>query len=145
METEQRTVVVWERKKGAQLGLAERGAIQSLRGQGVSLRQIAEQIRCSPTTVLNEHGRGTPEQAGTRGPSPGYGAELGRRTYQAHRQRCRKRPCVLKAARFLEWMKERVRRHKWSFVACVGYARRQGLFPEERIPCAKSLSFPAKR
>ena len=63
METEQSTAAVWERKKGAHLGLAERGAIQSLRDQGLSLRQIAEQIGCSPTTVLNELGRGTPEKA----------------------------------------------------------------------------------
>ena len=127
METKQSTAAVWARKRGAHLGLAVRGAIQSLRGQGLSLPQIAEQILCPPTTVLNELGRGTPEKTGTRGPAPGNRAEQGHKKYQAHRQRCRKRSCVLKAVRFLEWMKEWVRRHQWSFDACVGYARRRRL------------------
>lgn len=48
MESDQHTATTWERQRGAHLSLAERGAIQSLRGLGLSLRQIALQIKCSP-------------------------------------------------------------------------------------------------
>lgn len=139
MERNQHTAATWERKRGAHLSLAERGAIQSLSGLGLSLRQIALQIECSPSTVMYELRRGTPRKTGTRGRAPRYRAKLGQKTYQAHRKRCRKRPGVSKCGRFLEWMTGQVRRHKWSFDACVGHARRSGLFPEERIPCAKTL------
>lgn len=36
-------------------------------------------------------------------------------------------------------MIRKVKKHKWSFDACVGYARRNGLFPEDQIPCTKTL------
>lgn len=43
-----------ERKRGQHLGPAERGAIQQLNKQGCSLRTIAGQVNCSPSTVLYE-------------------------------------------------------------------------------------------
>ena len=145
MARDQHTAATWERKRGAHLSLAERGAIQALRSQGRSLRQIAAQLNCSPTTVMNELERGTPRKTGIRGPVPNYRAKLGQKTYQAHRKRCRKSPCLSQCGRFLEWLTEQVKRHTWSFDVCVGRAWRGGLFPEERIPCAKTLYFPAKR
>ena len=36
-------------------------------------------------------------------------------------------------------MAEKVREFHWSFDVCVGYARRRKLFPEEPIPCTKTL------
>ena len=33
----------------------------------------------------------------------------------------------------------KIKKHKWSFDACVGYARRNALFPEDQIPCTKTL------
>ena len=79
MERDQHTVATWERKRGAHLSLAERGAIQSLSGLGLSLRQIALQIKCSPATVMYELRRGTPRKTGTRGRPPGTGRSWDRR------------------------------------------------------------------
>ena len=39
----------------------------------------------------------------------------------------------------MRWMAEKVREFHWSFDVCVGYARRRKLFPEEQIPCTKTL------
>jgi DNA invertase Pin-like site-specific DNA recombinase len=41
-----------ERKRGQHLGREERGAIQQLKKQGYSLRAIAREINCSPSTVI---------------------------------------------------------------------------------------------
>lgn len=49
-----------ERKRGQHLGQEERGAIQQLKKQGCSLRAIAREINCSPSTVMYELRRGTP-------------------------------------------------------------------------------------
>ena len=125
--------------------LAERGASQSLSGLALSLRQIALQIKCAPATVMYELRRGTPRKTGTRGRTPKYRATLGQKRYESHRKPCRKRPGLSKGGRFLEWLTRQVKRHKWSFDACVGHARRNDLFPDEQIPCAKTLYFPAKR
>ena len=139
MEREQCTETTWERKSGAHLTPAERGAIQSMHAQGMSQRKIAAHLNCSPSTITYELRRGTPERPGTRGPAPTDKARLGQQRSEKNRQRCRKRPAVLKCGAFLSRLKGRIRERKWSFDACVGHARRQGLFPQEPIPCAKTL------
>ena len=139
METGQKTETTWSRKRGAHLTLAERGAIQCLRSQGLSLRQIAAQPACAHTTILKELRRGTPEKTGARGPAPAYRAKLGQQTCQSNRLRCRRRFRVPECGAFIEWMSGQIRQRKWSFDACVGYARRAGLCPADGIPCAKTL------
>lgn len=139
METGRKTETTWPRKRGAHLTLDERGAIQCLRSQGLSLRQIAAQLACAHTTILKELRRGTPEKTGARGPAPAYRAKLGQQTYQSNRLRCRRRFRVPECGAFIEWMSGQVRQHKWSFDACVGHARRAGLFPVDGIPSAKTL------
>ena len=139
METEPSMQATRPRKRGAHLTLDERGAIQFMRSQGMSLRQIALQIGCAPTTIGKELDRGTPKKTGTRGPAPAYRAKLGQQTYRDNRLRCRKSPAVAQCGSFLVWMRKRIKRCKWSFDVCVGYARRHDLFPGERIPCAKTL------
>ena len=110
-----------------------------MHAQGMSQRKIAAHLNCSPSTITYELRRGTPERTGTRGPAPTDKARLGQQRYEENRQRCRKRPAVLKCSAFLSWLKGRIRERKWSFDACVGHARRRGLFPQEPIPCAKTL------
>ena len=89
-------------------------------------RKIAAYLNCSPSTITYELRRGTPERTGTRGPAPTDKARLGQQRYEENRQRCRKRPAVLKCSAFLSWLKGRIRERKWSFDACVGHARRRG-------------------
>ncbi|MCD7975446.1 MAG: helix-turn-helix domain-containing protein, partial [Phascolarctobacterium sp.] len=56
-----------KRKNGKHLTDIDRGTIQALNREGMSLRKIAGHIGCSPSTVLNELRRGTPPRKSNRG------------------------------------------------------------------------------
>ncbi|MCD7742786.1 MAG: hypothetical protein LUH13_00620, partial [Oscillospiraceae bacterium] len=42
---------------------------------------------------------------------------------------------LLSCTGFLDWATERIRGHKWSLDACVGYARLHGLFAPDEMVC----------
>lgn len=127
-----------ERKRCEHLGAEERGAIQRLKKLGYSNRFIANEINCSPSTVGYELRRGTPNYCG-HGRKPGYSAKRGAAVYKENRLRCRRPKTIPRESQFLSWMILQIRNHKWSFDACVGYARVHNLFPKEKIPCTKTL------
>ncbi len=56
-----------ERKRGQHLRKEDRNAIQALKNQGVSNRDVARSIGCSPSTVANELKRGTPPRKNNKG------------------------------------------------------------------------------
>ena len=62
------------RKSRSHLTLAERGMIQALHREGMSLRDIAKNIGCAHTTIYYELKRGTPPRKSNRGRAPGYTA-----------------------------------------------------------------------
>ncbi len=128
-----------KRKRGSHLTDIERGAIQALHREEMSLRQIAARIGCSPATVLNELRRGTPPRKGKRGRVPGYSATRGSKTYRENRKRCRRKCRVLSCRPFVEWCVKMFRTKHWSLDACVGYARLHKLFPEEAMVCTHTL------
>ena len=125
-----------ERKKGQHLQREERGAIRHLKNAGYTNRAIAGAIGCSPTTVGNELKRGTPPRKSSKGRRPGYSARRGETVYKANRKRSRKPHRICHCTRFIRWIMEQVKEHKWSFYACVGYTswerpqneRHNGLF-----------------
>ena len=128
-----------ERKKGQHLQREERGTIQALKRQGLSNRAIARAIGCSPTTVGNELKRGTPPRKSDKGRKSGYSARRGEAAYKENRKRSRKPHRICHCTRFIRWVTEQVREHKWSLDACVGYARLHGLFPAEEMVCTHTL------
>ena len=128
-----------ERKKGQHLQREERGAIQYLKNAGYTNRAIARAIGCSPTTVGNELKRGTPPQKSNKGRKPGYSARHGEAAYKANRKRSRKPHRICHCTRFIRWIIEQVKEHKWSLDACVGYARLHGLFPADEMVCTHTL------
>ena len=65
------------RKSGSHLSLEERGMIQALHRQGLSLRGIAAEVGCAHTTVFYELRRGTPMRKSSRGRAPQYTAKRG--------------------------------------------------------------------
>ena len=138
MDKTHSTTIPAERKRGQHLGAEERGAIQHLKKLGYSNRSIAVEINCSPSTVGYELRRGTPAYCG-HGRRPGYSAKRGAAAYKANRSNCRRPITVPRESAFLRWMAEQVRVHKWSFDACVGYARLHKLFASKEIPCTKTL------
>ena len=128
-----------ERKKGQHLQREDRGAIQQLKNAGYTNRAIARAIGCSPTTVGNELKRGTPPRKSSKGRKPGYSARRGEAAYKANRKRSRKPHRICHCTRFIRWITEQVKEHKWSLDACVGYARLHRLFSAEEMVCTHTL------
>ena len=128
-----------ERKRGQHLQREERGAIQALKRQGLSNRAIARELGCSPTTIGNELKRGTPPRKSNKGRTPGYNAKRGEAEYRSNRCRSRKPHKLLSCGAFVTWVVTQVRAHKWSLDACVGYAKRHGLFSINEMVCTHTL------
>ena len=128
-----------ERQRHQHLIFEDRCSIKIFRKLGHSLRSIAEALDCSPSTVLYELRRGTGTRNGSRGRFPEYSAKRGQQNYEINRSRCHKPHILTDDNPFIEWMTQRVREDKWSIDACVGYARKNNLFPPEQIPCTKTL------
>ena len=128
-----------DRERGQHLKLEDRFSIKIFRKQGHSLRSIAAELDCSPSTVMYELRRGTGERNGKRGRFPEYSAKRGQANYEINRSRCHKPHKVNVHSPFIEWVIHQVRVEHWTFDTCVGRARRKGLFPREQIVCAKTL------
>ena len=128
-----------ERRRGQHLQREERGTIQHLHRMKWTLRQIAKQVNCSASTVLNELRRGTPPKIGSRGRPPSYSAKRGQAVYSANRSHCHKPYKANRLTAFMGWVVEQVRDHHWSLDACVGYARLHGLFKDDEIVSTKTL------
>ena len=129
------------RKSGRHLSLEERGMIQALHRQGLSLRRIAAEVGCAHTTVFYELRRGTPMRKSSRGRAPQYTAKRGHKAYIEHRRNSRKH-CKIDSNNcepFIQWMAEKLKKNRWSLDACVGYAKLHHLFQPEQIPCTKTL------
>ena len=62
------------REKGQHLTLSDRFSIQVYDRLCFSLRMIANELNCSPSTILNELHRGTGSRNGKRGRFPQYSA-----------------------------------------------------------------------
>ena len=128
-----------ERKPGTHLTMEDRGAIQAMKKLGHSNRAIARYLHCAPSTISNELKRGTPPRTGSRGRAPGYSAKRGDAVYKENRKNSHKPHRIDKCTSFVQWVVTQVRTEKWSIDACVGYARKNKLFPEEKMVCTKTL------
>jgi transposase, IS30 family len=128
-----------ERRRGQHLQREERGMIQQLHSMRWTLREIAQQVNCSASTVLNELRRGTPPRTGSRGRPPSYSAKRGQAIYNANRSHCHKPHKAETLPAFMKWVVEQVREHHWSLDACVGYARLHRLFKDDEMICTKTL------
>ena len=91
------------------------------------------------TTVGNELKRGTPPRKSNKGRNPRYSAMCGETVYKANRKRSRKPHRICHCTRFIRWIIEQVKEHKWSLDACVGYARLHELFPADEMVCTHTL------
>ena len=128
-----------ERRRGQHLTLFDRGVIQAGLRAGRSLRAIAREVGCSPSTVANEIKRGTPERKSPVGRPPVYEGRRGQKIYEEHRLRCHRPAKVRADSAFVRWLVPQVRGLRWSLDFCVGHARCMTLFPAQDIPCTKSL------
>ena len=133
------TTLTPDRERGQHLKFEDRCSIRIFQKLGYSLRAIAAVVNCSPSTVMYELRRGTGTRKSNVGRPPEYSAKRGQANYETNRSRCH-RPHKLDAQNpFLDWIVRQVREQHWSLDACVGYARRNQLFPKEQIVCTKTL------
>ena len=128
-----------ERERGQHLKFEDRCSIKIFKRLGYPLRAIADAMNCSPSTVMYELRRGTGERNGSRGRFPEYSPKRGQRNYEINRARCHKPHKLSMDNPFIKWVVAKVKDEGWSFDTCVGRARKEKLFPDEQIICAKTL------
>lgn len=130
--------VTLKHEKGKHLGLEERLFIQKFYCKfDWSPYDLALELGCSYNTVRNELKRGYYRDKVFW---LEYNAYEGQENYTKNRARSH-RPCKLeKCSRFVKWAVKKFRGpEKWSFDACVGYAKKNRLFPLDEIPNTKTM------
>lgn len=128
------------RKKQEELHLSsyERGRIQQLYKEGVSLRGIGRELGRAPNTKKNELKRGTGERKGSRGRLPSYSPKRTEKVY-ADNRKASKKP-YKKVPKFENWVFKQKQDNHWSFdAAVVGHAKARNLFDESEMVCSKTL------
>ena len=88
--------------KGKHLSFEERVIIQLRLKDGYSLRAIARELNCSPSTISYEVKRGTVELY--HGKVKRYKATQGHDAYQAHRKNCGRKSDFLRKTQFMRYV-----------------------------------------
>ena len=139
MDLANSTTITPNRERGQHLTFGDWVSIRIFLNLKYSYRRIAEELNCSPSTVMYEVKRGTGERKGSRGRYPIYSPKRGQALYETNRSRCHKPYRVNEDSPFVKWMIAKIRNHKWSIDTCVGYARKHKLFNEADIACTKTF------
>ena len=88
--------------KGKHLSFEERVVIQTRLKDGCSIRAIARELGCSPSTISYEVKRGTFSLY--HGNQQRYKAEHGQSVYQINRRHCGRKSDFLKKANFISYV-----------------------------------------
>lgn len=110
----------WKREK--HLNFEDRCNIKVFCKLKYSIRRIAYELNCSPSTIMYELRRGTGERNGARWLLPRYSAKRGQNRYETNRSCCHKHTRVTADNPFVVWALSMIRSEHWSIDACVGYA-----------------------
>ena len=124
-------------QKGKHLSYEERVIIQLRLKDKHSIRDIAREIGCSPTTVSNEIKRGTILMY--KNHSPHYRADAGQATYDANRSACGRTYDFLKKSEFMEYVAEHFFNENWSLDTCYGRTLKDQTFTKNEMVCVKTL------
>ena len=123
--------------KGKHLSYEERVLIQIRLKDHYSIRAIAREIGCSPSTVANEIARGS--VALYNGHVTRYKASAGQKAYEDNRKNSCRHYDFLSRSAFLEYVFKHFTEDSWSLDACAGRAVLDGEFTREQIVCTKTL------
>ena len=123
--------------KGSHLSYEDRILIQIRLKDHYSIRAIAREIGCSPSTVSNEITRGS--VALYHGHIIHYKASAGQKAYESNRKNCCRHYDFLKKSAFLDYVLKHFTEDGWSLDACVGRAILEGAFTKEQVVCTKTL------
>ena len=89
-------------QKGKHLSFEQRVVIQTRIKDGFSLRAIARELDCSPSTISYEVKRGTVLLY--HGKQKRYKAQQGDKAYQIHRKNCGRKSDFLKKSDFIKYV-----------------------------------------
>jgi len=123
--------------KGKHLTYEDRFTIQLRLKDGNSIRSIAREIGCSPSTVSNEIKRGTVSMY--RGSVHRYKAKVGQEVYENHKAFSGRRFDFISKSKFVKYVVQHFFEDSWSLDACVGRALLSGEFARSEIVCVKTL------
>ena len=126
-----------KRKKGTHLSLEERVIIQTCLKAHCSLRSIAREIGCSPSTIHYEIKRGTVKLY--HGKVKRYKAQQGQSVYQNHRRYCGRKSDFLKKHKFIDYLQRHFFEDGWSLDVCSNRATAVGAFSSRDVVCTKTL------
>lgn len=126
-----------ERKKGKHLTFENRCYIQIRLKDGYSIRAIAREIGCSPSTVANEIARGTVVLY--NGHVERYKAITGQMVYDQHHANSCRHYDALEKASFLRYVEKHFFADHWSLDACVGRAIAERIFSKDEVVCTRTL------
>lgn len=122
------------------LSQEERFYIEKRLQAGATISSIATDLGRSRTTIYNEISRGTVDQIKQGKTVRLYFADAGQAAYNKSRTGSFSRLKVVPASAFIEWAKEKILGPShWSIDACVGTAKRLGLFTADAMVCTKTL------
>ena len=126
-----------EHKKNQHLTSEERHEIEVRLKDKWSPYKIAKHLNRAYNTIVNEIKRGTVLLY--NGTVARYKADVGYKVYLEHRQNSRRNYRCLETVDFLRYVEHQFKNEKWSFDACVGYAKEHELFDEKEMVCTKTL------
>ena len=112
--------------KGKHLSFEERVIIQLRLKDGWSLRAIAREVNCSPSTISYEVKRGTVKLY--HGKVKRYKASQGHDVYQAHRKNCGRKSDFLRKTQFIHYVHKHFFKDGWSLDVCSNRATTAGEF-----------------
>ena len=126
-----------QRIKGKHLSFKERVIIQTRIKDGFSLRAIARELGCFPSTISYEVKRGTVSLY--HGKQRRYKADHGQSVYQANRYHCGRKSDFLKKSDFIEYVNKHFSEDDWSLDVCVNRSLAIGEFSSNQTVCTRTL------
>ena len=126
-----------QRIKGKHLSFEERVIIQTRIKDGFSLRAIARELGCSPSTISYEVKRGTVSLY--HGKQRRYNADHGQSVYQANRYHCGRKSDLLKKSDFIEYVNKHFSEDDWSLDVCANRSLAIGEFSSNQTVCTRTL------
>ena len=116
----------------------QRGKIEALLKQNISITAIAREINVHRSTIYREIKRGTVEQLDTHLKThTRYFAETGQIVYEKNRLNARPPLKFLKVYDFIQYADQMMLTHKWSPHVVCGRTKLEGIFSQ--MVCAKTL------
>lgn len=126
-----------EHQKGKHLSFEQRVIIQTRLNDGRSIRAIARELCCSPSTISYEVRRGTVTLY--RGKQKRYKADHGQSVYQTNRRHCGRKSDFLKKSDFIKYVNKHFFEDNWSLDVCANRCLAVGEFSSDQIVCTRTL------